>query len=97
MSDQPFSEEDFDELKDRESLIFELTESPGWQALVATARKRVNTQKLRILSGNLAAEDYMKTAYSIQGAEFVLGLPEEIHGLVSELRRQIAERESQEA
>ncbi len=93
MSDQGFTEEDYDELVEREMLVNNLTESPGWQALTETALKRVNAQKRRLLSGELGLEDYVKTAYVIKGAEFVLGLPAEIHGLVSELRRQIAERE----
>ncbi len=96
MSDQPFSEDDFDALKERESLIFDLTESPGWQAITEAASINIEAQRRSLFSGRLSPEDYLRVTSWLQGADFILSLPEQIHGLVSELRRQIAEREIQE-
>lgn len=90
----PFTEDDFHDLLERETLIAELVDSPGWQALTEIARKRVDGQKARLMSGELTThEDYLKVTWNLQGAEFVLGLPSEITGLVAEYRRQMSERE----
>ena len=88
-----FSEDDYHALLDRETLVQELVESPGWQALQEVARPVLEAQRARVMSGDLEPDAYMKVAYQLRGAEFVLGLPAEIGGIVREYRRQLAERE----
>ena len=96
MSEAGFTDDDYDVLRERETLVQDLLESPGWQALTEIANKQIGAQKRRLLSGDLTPDAYVKVAYQIRGAEFLLNLPSEISGIVNEYRRQIAERQEAE-
>lgn len=97
MSEVGFNEDEYDALRERETLVSDLTESPGWQAILELGTAQIDSLKRRLLSGQIPShEEYLKVTWQIRGAEWVLRLPAEIHGIVDEYRRQIAERQEAE-
>ncbi len=91
---QPFSEPEFHDLLELETILDDLENDPRFQQLRQRAEQILVHQRRRVLSGDILPEDYTKLCWQIRGAEWVLGISQETRQIVSEYRRQQAEREA---
>ncbi len=90
---QPFTEDDFHDLLELETVLEELSESPGWQALRDEVERTMEFDRKRLLGGEVSDHDeYLKVAWRLRGAEAVFGAPQDVAKRVREYRKQMAER-----
>ncbi len=91
---QPFTEDQFRDLLELETVLDELAESIGWAALKEEVERQLRFDRQRLLGGEVADHDeYLKVAWRMRGAETVLQAPEDVSKRVREYRTQMAERE----
>lgn len=88
------SEDAYRDLLELETVLDEMTQTQGWQALKAAILRAMEDERRRLLGGQVTSHDeYLKTAWKIRGAEDVFNYPKVIAEHVAEYRRLLAERE----
>lgn len=86
------NEEQYRELQERVHVLRELANTSGWLYLTDLANDRLLSHRGRLRRGLLETlEEYKYIAGFVQGAEFILGLPEGAEKLLQEAEQQIAE------
>ncbi len=91
------SESEYQDLIELDTVLQDLTDSYGWQALTEFVEKRMEAKRRRILSGDLDIDkDYVRLAGELKGAEEILGVPAEVQALVRMYRSELADLETAE-
>ncbi len=91
------TEDTYRELVELETVLEELVDSYGWQALKEEVGRTLEHDRRRLLGGEVKDHDeYLKISWRIRGSEAVLDAPNDVSNRVKEYRRQLAELETAE-
>jgi hypothetical protein len=71
------TEDELRDLGERTQTIMQMVEQIGWDLFVDRAKAEIQKHELRILGGRLEPAEYQREAGWVQGALFILGLPQE--------------------
>lgn len=85
------TEDDFRDLLERNQLVQELTEHAGWPLFIDRAVHTIAEKQKRVLSGRITEEEYRADTGWLEGAQYVLTVPERLNGEVELARTQIVE------
>jgi hypothetical protein len=89
------TEDDFRELLERNQQIQELTSHPGWKFLSDRAVHTIAARQRSVLGGTvLSLEDYKRSIGWLEGAGFVLKIPEIVEEEVRAARGEVSPPEA---
>ena len=83
-------DDEFRDLQERSALIEEISRHPGWDMLVDRAHVTLASMQQSIINGRLNRSDYKNRCGFVEGAFFVLHLPDKVR---KELEEELAFRE----
>lgn len=88
------NDDEFRELLEMGQQIRELTQHPGWAYLLDRAVHTISSKQKTVLGGQVTSlEDYKKNVGWLEGANFVISLPERVDNEIAEARTNLGERE----
>lgn len=92
------TDDEFRELIEMSHAINELTRQPGWTYLIDRAVHSISAKQRNVLGGSVSSlEDYKKNIGWLEGANFVITIPERVDGEIRAARAERAERDADAA